>query len=568
MAELPLKAGLLNIRRCKLSPKPPPPPPLPLPARRRTHATATATQAPSPRRVVPELYSTTELADGSIVFRFGQPKPEVMEPEPASRGSGDAEETGHHSGVSPASVAVPSGETETETEPEPQSQAQQGVAEVDEPRPDAAAEGSPTSTPPDAGAETGAAASAAREEAPEQEAGSIAAVEEVETRPASAEVLAAAESEYEAEGDGLAVEAGVPTVGAAAESIGTALEEREASEDASAVDASGSREEATGAAGLEDSEAASEGSSAQYFDTDEETESSGSSSDEQGADFGVPLPTAEQVSNKVDWKKETSEVKSSDRMVPVAPSTLVISSGAAVLPHPSKVATGGEDAYFIADNGWFGVADGVGQWSFQGINAGLYARELMDGCKKFITENNGAPDLRPEQILSQAAEETCSPGSSTVLVAHFDGQVLQASNIGDSGFLVIRNGEVFKKSKPMLYGFNFPLQIEKGDDPLKLVENYTIDLKEGDAIVAATDGLFDNIYEHEVAALISKSLQADLKPTEIAEHLAVKAQEVGRSGAGRSPFSDAALSAGYLGYSGGKLDDIAIVVSIVRTSEI
>ncbi|KAJ1295883.1 hypothetical protein BS78_01G257200 [Paspalum vaginatum] len=572
MAELPLKAGLLNIRRCKLSPKPPPPP-LPLPACRRTHATATATQAPSPRRVVPELYSTTELADGSIVFRFGQPKPEVMEPEPASRASGDAEETSHHSGVSPASVAVPSGVTETEPH------SLQGVADaglgatagVKEPRPDAApdaaAEASPTPTPPDAGAETGA-ASAASEEAPELEAGSSAAVEEVETRPTSAEALAAAESQYEAEGDGLAVEAGVPTSGAAAETIGTALEEREASEDASAVDASGGREEATGAAGLEDSEAASEGSTAQYFDTDEETESSGSSSDDQGADFGVPLPKAEQVSNKVDWKKETSEVKSSDRMVPVAPSTLVLSSGAAVLPHPSKVATGGEDAYFIAGNGWFGVADGVGQWSFHGINAGLYARELMDGCKKFIIENNGAPDLRPEQILSKAAEEACSPGSSTVLVAHFDGQVLQASNIGDSGFLVIRNGEVFKKSKPMLYGFNFPLQIEKGDDPFKLVENYTIDLNEGDAIVAATDGLFDNVYEHEVAALISKSLQADLNPTEIAEHLAVKAQEVGRSGAGRSPFSDAALSVGYLNYSGGKLDDIAIVVSIVRTFEI
>jgi hypothetical protein len=55
---------------------------------------------------------------------------------------------------------------------------------------------------------------------------------------------------------------------------------------------------------------------------------------------------------------------------------------------------------------------------------------------------------------------------------------------------------------------------------------------------------------------------------EIAEHLAAKAQEVGRSGAGRSPFSDAALSVGYLGFSGGKLDDIAVVVSIVRTSEI
>lgn len=31
-----------------------------------------------------------------------------------------------------------------------------------------------------------------------------------------------------------------------------------------------------------------------------------------------------------------------------------------------QVATGGEDAYFIAGDVWFGVADGVGQWSFEG----------------------------------------------------------------------------------------------------------------------------------------------------------------------------------------------------------
>ncbi|OEL14789.1 putative protein phosphatase 2C 71 [Dichanthelium oligosanthes] len=564
MAELPLAAGLLDLRPGKLSPKPPPPPPLPLPARRRTHATAAATAAPSPRRAVPELHSTTELADGSIVFRFGQPKPEVLEPEaeaePASRGPRVATETSPDSRVSPPSGAVRG----VETVPEPDSE--QGVTGAGLSAP-VAVEVSLTPPPPDSGAQTGA-ASAAGEEALEQAGLSNAGVEEEEARPASAEAIAAAESEYEPEGDGVAVGAGVPTSGAAVETTGTGLDLREGSEDASAAGERGGCEEATGTAGLEDSEAASEGSTAQDFDTDIETESSGSSGDEQGAEFGVPLPTVEQVSKELDWGKDTSEVKDSDRMVEIAQSTLVLLSGAAILPHPSKVATGGEDAYFIAGNGWFGIADGVGQWSFEGINAGLYARELMDGCKKFITENQGASDLRPEQILSKAADGARSPGSSTVLVAHFDGQVLQASNIGDSGFLVIRNGELYEKSKPMVYGFNFPLQIEKGDDPLKLVQNYTIELEEGDAIVTATDGLFDNVYEHEVAAIISKSLQADLKPAEIAEHLAAKAQEVGRSGAGRSPFSDAALSVGYLGFSGGKLDDIAVVVSIVRTSEI
>jgi hypothetical protein len=55
---------------------------------------------------------------------------------------------------------------------------------------------------------------------------------------------------------------------------------------------------------------------------------------------------------------------------------------------------------------------------------------------------------------------------------------------------------------------------------------------------------------------------------EIAELLAARAKEVGRSGSGKSPFSDAALYEGYLGYSGGKLDDVTVVVSIVRKSEL
>lgn len=58
-----------------------------------------------------------------------------------------------------------------------------------------------------------------------------------------------------------------------------------------------------------------------------------------------------------------------------------------------------------------------------GINAGLYARELMDGCKKIVIETQGAPGMRTEEVLAKAADEARSPGSSTVLVAHFDGQV-------------------------------------------------------------------------------------------------------------------------------------------------
>ena len=55
---------------------------------------------------------------------------------------------------------------------------------------------------------------------------------------------------------------------------------------------------------------------------------------------------------------------------------------------------------------------------------------------------------------------------------------------------------------------------------------------------------------------------------DIAESLASKAQELGRSSSSRSPFADAAQAAGYAGYSGGKLDDVAVIVSLVQKKPI
>lgn len=44
------------------------------------------------------------------------------------------------------------------------------------------------------------------------------------------------------------------------------------------------------------------------------------------------------------------------------------------------------------------------------------------------------------------------------------------ASIGDSAFIIIRNGSVYRKSSPMLHEFNLPIQIEKGDDPSQLLE--------------------------------------------------------------------------------------------------
>lgn len=57
---------------------------------------------------------------------------------------------------------------------------------------------------------------------------------------------------------------------------------------------------------------------------------------------------------------------------------LRLRSAAVMIPHPAKEDRGGEDAYFIGDQGTaVGVADGVGGWAEVGVDPGLYSRELM-----------------------------------------------------------------------------------------------------------------------------------------------------------------------------------------------
>lgn len=51
---------------------------------------------------------------------------------------------------------------------------------------------------------------------------------------------------------------------------------------------------------------------------------------------------------------------------------------------------------------------------------------------------------------------------------------------------------------------------------------------------------------------------------DIAKFLATSAQEVGQSTSRRSPFADAVEASGYVGYTGGKLDDVTVIVSHVQ----
>lgn len=96
--------------------------------------------------------------------------------------------------------------------------------------------------------------------------------------------------------------------------------------------------------------------------------------------------------------------------------TLKLLSGSCYLPHPDKEVTGGEDAHFICeDEQAIGVADGVGGWADVGVNAGLFARELMSYSVSAIKQEPKG-SLDPARVLEKAHSSTKAKGSSTACI--------------------------------------------------------------------------------------------------------------------------------------------------------
>lgn len=94
------------------------------------------------------------------------------------------------------------------------------------------------------------------------------------------------------------------------------------------------------------------------------------------------------------------------------------------------------------------------------------------------------------------------------------------------------------------------------------MQTFTINVARGDVIIAGTDGLFDNLYDGELSALVVDAIGDNFEPHTTAEKIAVSARQRAQDKDKDTPFSDAAQRAGYW-YQGGKLDDITVVVSYV-----
>ena len=117
---------------------------------------------------------------------------------------------------------------------------------------------------------------------------------------------------------------------------------------------------------------------------------------------------------------------------------LKLYSAGKIIPHPRKAYRGGEDSYIVSSptNSTLAVADGVGGWESKGVNPRAFADQILRSTYEFIKSG----DDNPYTALQAGFELTTETGSSTICIGKMtsDG-IFRVANMGDSGFLIIRN---------------------------------------------------------------------------------------------------------------------------------
>jgi len=283
------------------------------------------------------------------------------------------------------------------------------------------------------------------------------------------------------------------------------------------------------------------------------------------------------------------------------------------LPHPHKNSLG-EDAFLLGPN-MIGVADGVGSWWELDIDPATYARALMQLARgSCVALNADGPShlRRPRQVLHEAwhqLSESEVVGSSTACLVslHPVRSELIAANVGDSGFLLLRRAtsqanldergkqgtldisaslpasadaslthHVAFRSPQQLRAFNAPFQLGRAPDELPGVRDdrfetphdaalVRVPIVDGDVVVLATDGLFDNMPEADVLALLEEN--AGESEEVLAERIATRAQEMSLDNSVDSPFALLAKDNDIM-WGGGRPDDITVIVAtVVDTTE-
>ena len=232
-------------------------------------------------------------------------------------------------------------------------------------------------------------------------------------------------------------------------------------------------------------------------------------------------------------------------------------------------------------------------------------------------------NIEPRCIMNEAYKRVDVFGSSTAWIAVINNKILKIANLGDSTCMLLRYAYPENKSKILLkteeqqHNFNAPFQLSKLPEKIKNWKGngeysskkkfwkdkasdsvlYQWKINDGDIVIWATDGLFDNLFTHEIIKIVDsfmsgKTNQNPIQDTptpentpefgideeffsvknakRLAKELVKKAAKKSKSRSLLTPFgekfdkSNIIRNNELLRWNGGKPDDICAVVGFIK----
>jgi protein phosphatase PTC7 len=229
-----------------------------------------------------------------------------------------------------------------------------------------------------------------------------------------------------------------------------------------------------------------------------------------------------------------------------------------------------EDALFCHNGASVvGVADGVGGCRGDGVDAAEFSHGIMANAYDEVAaaSSSGRTVVCPSTLLERAYKKTVAstrtPAASTALILSLTGETLRWAYVGDSAFAVFRGGRLVVRSQPQQHYFNCPFQLRAvGGDSVSDAAAGEFPVKEGDVVVAGTDGLFDNVFDGELEEIVRMGTALRCTPGKMAAAIARHAYDMARSSRD-SPFSVASREERGTNFTGGKQDDITVIVGFI-----
>ena len=207
----------------------------------------------------------------------------------------------------------------------------------------------------------------------------------------------------------------------------------------------------------------------------------------------------------------------------------------AMIPHKDKRYFGGEDAFAIdtmAQYVLLVVADGIGGWkSKYGYSAGKFTHSLVAEISDLFL--SGIQD--PETLVEEAIQNINIPAACTMIMVVINkfNNVAYSYQVGDADYLLLsgegkiksRGTPLFRAPKKPVYGalgLNSPFRIAREHMTLEVdideAVTKKLEIEEGDTLILASDGLWDNLFIHEIISCVEGD-DADLDAESIRDTL-------------------------------------------------